>query len=156
MAAPLRYRSASACRLVGSVTTTKCQFWRFDPVGACCAIVRHSSSTARSTGRVKSKRFRTARVVVRTSSGSSVRWADIRYLLSGRAWADDGCTEAIHPLVSPAVAGHRPRYWVWFPLSTQWPSSVRVVWQQENGMGHPRASIDRSQLFFLDDQWRTA
>src|SRR5262249_24437088 len=87
-----RYTSASARRLAGSVTTTKCQFWIFDPVGACWAIVRHSSSTVRATGRVKSRRFRTARVVVSSSSGVSVRWSAIRHLLSMWACSGDGRT----------------------------------------------------------------
>ena len=38
------------------------------PVGACMAMVRHSSTTARSTGRSKSSRLRTERVVVSSSS----------------------------------------------------------------------------------------
>src|SRR5712691_7838053 len=105
MAHPLRYTSASARRLAGSVTTTKCQFWIFDPVGACWAIVRHSSSTVRSTGRVKSRRFRTARVVVSSSSGVSVRCSDIQDLLSMWTCSYDGCTGLRAPAgVSSPVA----------------------------------------------------
>src|SRR5688572_4067269 len=51
-----------------SSTTTQCQFCRFDPVGACSAISRHSSTTERSTGLSKSRRLRTDRVVVSSSS----------------------------------------------------------------------------------------
>ena len=58
----------SACFFAGSSTITQCQPWRFEPVGACRAISRHSSTVARSTGRSKSRRLRTERVVVRTSS----------------------------------------------------------------------------------------
>src|SRR6476620_6522568 len=60
------------CFSAGSVTTTKCQDWRFDAVGACSAISRHSSIRAGSTGRSKSSRLRTERVVVRSSSGVSM------------------------------------------------------------------------------------
>ena len=48
--------------------TTQCQPWRLEPVGACRAISRASSTVARSTGLSKSRRLRTLRVVVRTSS----------------------------------------------------------------------------------------
>src|SRR6478736_8456973 len=60
--------SASACFFAGSVTITHCQPCELLPVGACSAISRHSSITDRSTGLSKSRRVRTARVVVRTSS----------------------------------------------------------------------------------------
>src|SRR6478735_924378 len=60
--------SARACFLSGSVTNTHCQPWELLPVGAWVAISRHSSITDRSTGLSKSRRLRTARVVVRTSS----------------------------------------------------------------------------------------
>jgi hypothetical protein len=51
-------------RLSASVTTTKCQPCWFDPVGACRAMAMQRSSTAVSTGREKSRRLRTERVVV--------------------------------------------------------------------------------------------
>src|SRR5581483_5830622 len=50
---------------------TKCQPWLLLPVGACVAISRHSRSTSGSTGREKSRRFRTERVVVSNWSGVS-------------------------------------------------------------------------------------
>src|SRR5215471_3982919 len=56
-----RFRSASS-------TKTNCHSWRLDPVGAWTATWRHSSSSSRGTGRSKSSRLRTARVVVRISS----------------------------------------------------------------------------------------
>src|SRR5947209_6439543 len=40
-----------------------------EALGACKAIVRQSSMTARSTGRLQSRRLRTERVVVSSSSG---------------------------------------------------------------------------------------
>src|SRR5438309_10810956 len=55
--------------LSASETNTKCQPWRLEPVGAWRAIWRHSSSSSRGTGRSRSSRLRTARVVVRSSSG---------------------------------------------------------------------------------------
>lgn len=57
-----------AARLAGSVSRTKSQRCRLRPVGAWAASRRHSSIRARSTGRSRSRRLRTARVVVRTSS----------------------------------------------------------------------------------------
>src|SRR3954453_8283905 len=60
--------SARACFFAGSVTITHCQPCELLPVGACSAICRHSSMTDRSTGVSKSRRLRTARVVVRTWS----------------------------------------------------------------------------------------
>ena len=59
-------------RLLGvaaSSTSTHCQACRFEPDGACTAMAMHSSTTERSTGRVRSSRLRTARVVVSSSSG---------------------------------------------------------------------------------------
>src|SRR5579884_179509 len=52
----------------GSATNTNRQPWWLEPVGAWSAISRHSSSSSRGTGRLRSRRRRTARVVVRTSS----------------------------------------------------------------------------------------
>ena len=49
--------------------TTQCQVCRFEPEGACRAISRHSRTRSRGTGRVKSRRLRTERVVVSNSSG---------------------------------------------------------------------------------------
>src|SRR5262245_13270978 len=60
--------AAIAARLAASSTMIQCHPCRFDPVGACNAISRASSTTARSTGRSKSRRLRTLRVVVSTSS----------------------------------------------------------------------------------------
>src|SRR5947209_9656765 len=50
---------------------TKCHPCRLLALGDCCAIRRHSSITSRSTGRVKSIRLRTERVVDSTSSAES-------------------------------------------------------------------------------------
>ena len=47
------------------------QLFMLPPLGACMAISRHSSTTARSTGLSKSRRLRTMRVVVRSLSGVS-------------------------------------------------------------------------------------
>src|SRR4051812_48857667 len=60
--------SAMAFFLASSSTKTHCQPCAFEPVGACNARSRHSSSTSRDTGLSKSRRLRTERVVVRTSS----------------------------------------------------------------------------------------
>ena len=85
----------SACFSSGSVTTTKCHDWRFEAVGACSAISRHSSSSAGSTGRSKSRRLRTERVVVRSSSGVS---------MSGK------CRAAVPPVrAEPSSDAHPPR-----------------------------------------------
>src|SRR6478672_5782644 len=66
--------SPSALRFSASVTTTQCQVWLLPPVGACVASSRHSRITAISTGREKSRRLRTERVVVRTSSTERLSW----------------------------------------------------------------------------------
>src|SRR3954467_9494508 len=55
-------------RLPASVTTTKDHRWLLPPVGACWAIEMHSRRTSRSTGRSRSSRRRTARVVVSSRS----------------------------------------------------------------------------------------
>src|SRR5579859_3366826 len=47
----------------------KCQVCLLPPVGACTAISRHSRNNSGSTGREKSSRLRTERVVVSSSSG---------------------------------------------------------------------------------------
>src|SRR4029453_16644235 len=67
------YMSASACFFAWSSTTIQCQPWLFEPVGAWIAISMHSSTIERSTGRSKSRRFRTDRVVVSTSSAVRFR-----------------------------------------------------------------------------------
>src|SRR5215469_16937992 len=56
-----------------SSTNTHCQPCELDPVGACSASSRHSISTSRDTGLSKSRRLRTERVVVRTSSTDKLR-----------------------------------------------------------------------------------
>src|SRR5580698_1304229 len=63
--------SARAARLAGWVTTMKRQPCKLEAVGACRAMFKHSSMTSRSTGRPKSRRLRTVRVVVSSSSGVS-------------------------------------------------------------------------------------
>src|ERR1700704_1334159 len=57
-----------AARLSASVTTTQRQSCALLAVGACIASRTHSRMTSRSTGRVRSRRLRTDRVVVRSSS----------------------------------------------------------------------------------------
>src|SRR5258708_3501239 len=56
-----------------SSTNTHCQPCALEPVGACSASSRHSISTSRGTGLSKSRRLRTERVVVRTSSTDRLR-----------------------------------------------------------------------------------
>ena len=56
-----------------SSTNTHCQPCELEPVGACSASSRHSISTSRPTGLSKSRRLRTERVVVRTSSTDRLR-----------------------------------------------------------------------------------
>src|SRR5215469_9382218 len=56
-----------------SSTNTHCQPCELEPVGACSARSRHSISTSRLTGLSKSRRLRTERVVVRTSSTDRLR-----------------------------------------------------------------------------------
>src|SRR5947209_5523122 len=65
--------SPSAFFFSASSTNTHCQPWEFEPVGACSARLRHSISTSWPTGLSKSSRFRTERVVVRTSSTDRFR-----------------------------------------------------------------------------------
>ena len=52
---------------MASVTTTKCQCCELLADGAYIAIWMHSSMTASGTGRVRSRRLRTLRVVERYS-----------------------------------------------------------------------------------------
>src|SRR3990172_7868876 len=52
-----------------SSTAIQRQVFRFEPFGAWSAISRHFSTSSRGTGREVSRRRRTARVVVSTSSG---------------------------------------------------------------------------------------
>src|SRR5579885_1667091 len=59
----------NASRCWASVTTTKCQPWLLLPVGAWVASSRHSLISSGSTGREKSRRLRTERVVDSSSSG---------------------------------------------------------------------------------------
>src|ERR1700758_2400745 len=56
-----------------SSPTTHCQPFELEPVGACNANSRHSISNSRETGLSKSRRLRTERVVVRTSSTDRLR-----------------------------------------------------------------------------------
>src|SRR6185312_16484042 len=56
-----------------SSTKTHCQPCALEPVGACSASSRHSVSTSRLTGLSKSRRLRTERVVVRSSSTDRLR-----------------------------------------------------------------------------------
>src|SRR5260370_12605438 len=57
--------------LSGSVTTMKCQPCRLEPVGAWTATSMHSRISWRGTGRSKSIRLRTERVVVSTVLAST-------------------------------------------------------------------------------------
>src|SRR4051794_12368241 len=61
-----------AARRSASVTTIQCQPWRLLPDGAWSAISRHSRTSSIGTGRVRSRRLRTERVVVSSSSGVRV------------------------------------------------------------------------------------
>src|SRR5438270_6311665 len=63
-----RYQSASFFFLSASVTTTQRHPCWLPPVGACSARLRHSSITSGGTGLSRSRRLRTARVVVSSSS----------------------------------------------------------------------------------------
>src|SRR6185503_11153950 len=88
-------------RRAASVTTTKCQCCRFEADGACWAIRRHSSITLRSTGRVRSSRLRTERVVVNTSSAESgsTGWPEV---VIGPLPSSAGCGEYAHCHLPPA------------------------------------------------------
>src|ERR1700722_7612167 len=57
-----------AARLSGSVITSQRQSWVLLAVGACIASWMHSRITSRPTGRSRSRRLRTARVVLSNSS----------------------------------------------------------------------------------------
>src|ERR1700704_3938619 len=77
--------SAIAFLLSASSTNTHCQPWELEPVGACSANSRHSSSTSRGTGFSKSSRLRTERVVVKTSSKERFKVISRDYIrLDGR------------------------------------------------------------------------
>src|SRR5436305_12764276 len=52
----------------GSSTTSHRHGWLLPPLGACSAMSMHSSTTSRLTGREKSRRLRTDRVVVSSLS----------------------------------------------------------------------------------------
>src|ERR1700721_715019 len=65
--------SALAFFLSASSMNSHCQPCELEPVGACSARSRHSFSTSRLTGLSKSRRLRTERVVVRTSSKDRLR-----------------------------------------------------------------------------------
>src|ERR1700744_5651823 len=60
--------SAIAARLSASVITSQRQSCALLAVGACIASCMHSKITSRPTGRVRSRRLRTDRVVVSNSS----------------------------------------------------------------------------------------
>src|ERR1700678_1806068 len=60
--------SAIAARLSASVTTSQRQSCVVLAVGACIASWMHSRITSRPTGRVRSRRLRTDRVVLSNSS----------------------------------------------------------------------------------------
>src|SRR5215472_15907300 len=64
-----------------SSTNMNCHSWRLPPFGAWTAIWRHSMSSSRDTGRSKSSRLRTVRVVVSSSSGDSISDSAIGALL---------------------------------------------------------------------------
>src|SRR3984957_570772 len=68
-----------AARLSASVTTSQRQSCSLLAVGACIASCTHSRMTSRPTGRVRSRRLRTARVVVSSSSTEemSTRRSDV-------------------------------------------------------------------------------
>src|SRR3954466_5423626 len=58
-------------RFSASVTTIQCQPCWLLPVGACSATSMDSLTSSSGTGRSKSRRLRTERVVVSSSSGPS-------------------------------------------------------------------------------------
>src|SRR4029077_4819397 len=79
-----RYRSPIARRWSASVTTMKLQFCALDDVGACSAMSMHSRISSTDTGRVRSSRLRTDRVVVSsvsidisTTGNELMAWADL-------------------------------------------------------------------------------
>src|SRR6201999_2788125 len=69
--------SAMAARLSASVITSQRQSWVLLAVGACIASRMHSRITSRPTGRVRSRRLRTHRVVVSNSSTDAM--STLRY-----------------------------------------------------------------------------
>src|SRR5215469_4181688 len=89
--------SPMAWRLAESETTTKCHCCRLPPVGACTARVRHSRMISGSTGRVKSCRLRTDRVVASISSG--VRLSAV-IVFTSVGYDIDGSAES-SPIVEP-------------------------------------------------------
>src|SRR6478672_7519992 len=98
--------SAIAAFLSASVTTTHRQSCALVAVGACWASAMHSRITAGSTGRSKSRRRRTARVVessssvTRVSNGVSIPVPSVpRDLAPGRVGVEPRLTrETEHPL----------------------------------------------------------
>ena len=94
--------STTARRRSRSVTTMKCQRCRLRPVGACVARSTHSSIRDRGTGRSRSRRLRTARVV-------DSSWSGVRSRVTGASSAAGDCWVRVG-LRHVAVAGiaHRP------------------------------------------------
>ena len=114
-------------RSSGSVTTSQCQPCRLPPVGACSATSRHSFTSSSGTGRVRSRRLRTERVVVSSSSGesgsvvtghtfpqrSTTNTADSpapggRTSRPARYWANAGAARESGPITAAAFTGDRP------------------------------------------------
>src|SRR3984893_12644382 len=79
-----------AARLSASVTTSQRQSCSLLAVGACIASCTHSRITSRSTGRVRSRRLRTARVVVSSSSTAEVSTRDSNVDRAGLVDAEHG------------------------------------------------------------------
>src|SRR6478609_2353957 len=90
--------------LAGSVTNIHCQACELEPVGAWRASSRHSSSTSRSTGRWRSSRLRTARVVESTSSAERLRFMGGESGMHGRL---DPMSDRVSVTVDGGVADVR-------------------------------------------------
>src|ERR1700739_3795067 len=112
--------SPRAFFLSASSTNTHCQPCWLDPVGAWIASSRHSSRTSRGTGFSKSRRFRTERVVVRTSSADRFR------LVLGGETTFAGMTAELTQEVSDRLKSDR---YVWLTTVAKSGQPVpRLVW----------------------------
>src|SRR6201988_3862657 len=92
--------SAIAARLSASVMTSHRQSCALLAVGACIASCMHSRITSRPTGRVKSRRLRTDRVVLSNSSTVALSIpSNLSFLL---------CSEVDRTRLIDAEHGQRP------------------------------------------------
>ena len=133
-----------------SVTTRKCQPWRFEPVGDWNAISMQRSTTFGSTGFARSSRLRTERVVVRSSS---VLAMSMRPSLHGRASRVDGGLGAGRSLSCARMPAAPVTLEGWYVLHEMWA----VDWRAWNELAPAaREAAVREATALLESQARPA